>query len=132
MIKLKELRKKKGLTQEELATQFNEKYGRQYTTPAISMFENGKRIPETQSLMDFADFFGVSVDYLLGRDSRDRSEFGGPEKATKREMKQLEKIIDDPALTYNGAVIDEEDREKIRQALEIVFWKAKEKNKRKK
>ena len=67
MIRLKELRKTKHLTQEELISQFNIKYGRKYTAAAISQFENGKRIPETQSLMDFADFFNVSVDYLLGR-----------------------------------------------------------------
>ncbi len=67
MIKLKELRKNKQLTQEELISQFNIRYGRKYTAAAISQFENGKRIPETQALMDFADFFNVSVDYLLGR-----------------------------------------------------------------
>lgn len=67
MIRLKELRKKAHLTQEELISQFNIKYGRKYTAAAISQFENDKRIPETQSLMDFADFFNVSVDYLLGR-----------------------------------------------------------------
>lgn len=66
MLRLKELRKAKGLTQEEMISQFNERYGKQYGAISISMFENGKRIPETQSLMDFADFFGVSSDYLLG------------------------------------------------------------------
>lgn len=67
MLRLKELRKARGLTQEELIEQFNERYGKRYAASSLSMFENGKRIPETQSLMDFADFFGVSVDYLLGR-----------------------------------------------------------------
>ena len=67
MARFKELRIQTGLTQEELITQFNDKYGKRYGASSISMFENGKRIPETQSLMDFADFFNVSVDYLLGR-----------------------------------------------------------------
>lgn len=65
--RFKELRKQRKLTQEELISQFNERYGKQYTASSISMFENNKRIPETQALMDFADFYGVSVDYLLGR-----------------------------------------------------------------
>jgi len=66
MTRFKELRKKLGLTQEELINQFNLKYGKNYTAAAISQFENGKRIPETKALMDFANFFDVSVDYLLG------------------------------------------------------------------
>ena len=126
MTRFKELRKAKGLTQEELITQFNARYGKQYGASSISMFENGKRIPETQSLMDFADFYGVTVDYLLGRD-----ETPVAPPAPKR-PKQLEKILAEEDLTFNGAVLTAEDREKINRALELAFWDAKEKNKRKK
>jgi transcriptional regulator with XRE-family HTH domain len=69
MTRFKELRKKAGLTQEALINQFNIEYGRKYTPAAISQFENGRRIPETNALIDFANFFGVSVDYLLGVDA---------------------------------------------------------------
>lgn len=31
------------------------------------MIERGKRMPELGALVDFADFYGVSLDYLLGR-----------------------------------------------------------------
>ena len=125
MLRLKELRKAKGLTQEEMISQFNERYGKQYGASPISMFENGKRIPETQSLMDFADFFGVSVDYLLGRADP-------AEKPVEKKPKQLEKILQEEDLTYNGAVLTAEDREKINKALELAFWGAKQKNRRKK
>lgn len=64
--RFKELRLKKGLTQEEFRINFNTKYHRNYTPSAISRFENNKRIPETAALIDFADYFSVSVDYLLG------------------------------------------------------------------
>lgn len=67
MNRIKELRKKRMLTQEELINQFNAAYGKAYAPSSISQIENGKRIPETQTLIDFADFFGVSLDYLLGR-----------------------------------------------------------------
>ena len=67
MTRFKDLRLQLGLTQEELASKFNDAYGKRYGTSSISMFENGKRIPETQSLIDFADFFNVTTDYLLGR-----------------------------------------------------------------
>lgn len=32
------------------------------------MIEHGKRMPELGALIDFADFYGVSLDYLLGRE----------------------------------------------------------------
>ena len=130
MLRLKELRKAKGLTQEELLEQFNERYGKRYTASSISMFENGKRIPETQSLMDFANFFGVTVDYLLGRDLQKREQSQKQQEVKK--PKQLEKILQEEDLTYNGEVLTADDREKINRALELAFWDAKAKNKRKK
>jgi transcriptional regulator with XRE-family HTH domain len=67
MNRFRELRQKKHLTQAELIQQYNERYGRNYSIPALSQMENGKRTPEMPALIDFADFFGVTVDYLLGR-----------------------------------------------------------------
>lgn len=61
----KKLRQEKGLTQEELREQFNQKYHYNYTAAAISMYENDKRLPEIEALKDFANFFDVSIDYLL-------------------------------------------------------------------
>lgn len=69
MNKFKELRLRSKLTQEEFREKFNSKFNRTYTAAAISQFENGKRTPEVSALIDFADFYGVSLDYLLGRES---------------------------------------------------------------
>lgn len=33
----------------------------------LSKFENGERIPPTDTLITFADFYGVSIDYILCR-----------------------------------------------------------------
>lgn len=66
--RFKELRLNAGLTQEDFRQQFNAKFHRSYTPSAISRFENDKRIPETSALIDFADFYGVSLDYLLKHD----------------------------------------------------------------
>lgn len=33
----------------------------------LSKFENGERIPPTESLIILADFYGVSIDYILCR-----------------------------------------------------------------
>lgn len=59
--RLIELRKEVGLTQKGLADKLK------ITRSALSLYELGKRTPDTKTLSDFADFFGVSVDYLLGR-----------------------------------------------------------------
>lgn len=59
--RIKELREKAGLTQKELA----EKLG--LTDGAIGLYEVGKRNPSLSILNKLADFFDVSIDYLLGR-----------------------------------------------------------------
>ena len=68
MTRFRELRLQLGLSQEQLCKQYNEKYNRNYTAAAMSLIENDKRSPELAALLDFADFYGVSLDYLLGRD----------------------------------------------------------------
>ena len=64
--KFKKLRIEKGLTQQELADDFNKIYGYTFSKSSISQYEKGKRIPETKALKDFASYFNVSIDYLLG------------------------------------------------------------------
>ncbi|MEY2239413.1 helix-turn-helix domain-containing protein [Bacillus altitudinis] len=55
------LRKKAGLTQEELAKKLN------VTRSALSQYELGTREPNYDLLLKIADFFEVTVDYLIGR-----------------------------------------------------------------
>lgn len=57
--KLRELRKKKGLTQDELADAIY------VSRTAISKWESGRGYPNIDSLKNIAQFFGVSVDELL-------------------------------------------------------------------
>lgn len=59
--KLRELRKKKGYTQ--LALQM--KTGIEQAL--LSKFETGERVPPTETLVRLADFYGVSIDYILCR-----------------------------------------------------------------
>ncbi len=57
---LKELRKEKHLTGEELGKILN------VTKVAISNWENGNRSPDTNMLKKMCDYFEVSLDYLIG------------------------------------------------------------------
>lgn len=52
------LRKSKGLTQQELAQQIN------YSDKSISKWELGYSLPSVDVLMDFASYYGVTLDYL--------------------------------------------------------------------
>jgi transcriptional regulator with XRE-family HTH domain len=54
-----ELRKKEGMTQQDLASRLN------YTDKAISKWERGESVPDVIVLKQIADLFGVTVDYLL-------------------------------------------------------------------
>ena len=66
MLKIQELRSHAGLTQRELA----EKIGvKNYT---VANWEQNRTEPAIKDLVDLANFFEVSVDYLIGREN----EFG--------------------------------------------------------
>ena len=60
--KLQELRKKKGLTQEELAEALY------VSRTAVSKWESGRGYPSIDSLKDISKFFSVSIDDLLSGD----------------------------------------------------------------
>ena len=60
--KLQELRKQKGLTQEELAEKLY------VSRTAISKWESGRGYPNIESLKAIAKFFSVTVDELLSTD----------------------------------------------------------------
>lgn len=71
MNRFRELRLQHGYSQRQLKDMYNKKYNRAYSSGAISLIESGKRMPELGALVDFADFYGVSLDYLIGRDLHD-------------------------------------------------------------
>lgn len=65
-MRLKEIRKAKGISQLKLAMDLNTNQN------TISRYETGEREPGIAELIALADYFNVSVDYLLER--TDRSE----------------------------------------------------------
>lgn len=78
-MRLREIRESKGLKQNEVAL------GLHLTPSLYNRYENGTRETPTALLPVMADFFGVTVDELLGRD-------GGEEK-TKTEPRTIEARI---------------------------------------
>ena len=60
--KLKELRQKRKISQLKLALDLN------MNQNSISRYENMEREADYETLIKFADYFNVSIDYLLGRE----------------------------------------------------------------
>ena len=58
--RLKELREEKGLTQKQLAEQLG------LNSVTYLRYEKSQREPSLSILADIANYFNVSVDYLLG------------------------------------------------------------------
>jgi len=61
---LKALRKEKGITQADVAKVLN------LTTNAYQSYERGTSEPGCKALNKLADFYGVTTDYLLGREPK--------------------------------------------------------------
>ena len=61
-MRLKQLMAETGVTQQQVADALG------ITAPAMNHYINGRREPSIEMLCKLADFFGVTVDYLIGRD----------------------------------------------------------------
>lgn len=59
--RLKRLREEKGISQIELGKAIN------ISNVMLSRYEKNKRLPDYETLNKLADFYRVTIDYLLGR-----------------------------------------------------------------
>lgn len=71
--RLRELRTEKDLKQNELANIL------ELSTSTIGMYEQGRRHADLDTLKKIAEYFDVSVDYLIGRTDIKKSEDFPPE-----------------------------------------------------
>ena len=60
---LKELRDRRGMTQGDLARTLR------VSPSAVGMWEQGRRDPNNEALIKIANYFGVTTDFLLGKDT---------------------------------------------------------------
>lgn len=90
--KLKHLRNLRGKQQKEVAIEL----GLSKTT--YSSYENDSRMPGIKMLIKIADYYNVSIDFLLGRDNKtyiDKSEVQSYIKQLYNDIKKLENYIKD-------------------------------------
>ena len=81
--KLLKLRKEKGMTQEELAEKLN------VSRQAISRWEMGTALPDTENVLQLSKLYGVSTDYLLHDDYESDKDL----PIVKREKKETEEKL---------------------------------------
>jgi len=103
--KLRKLRKEKKLTMKEFGEKFN------LAESTISGYETGNRKPEITIIEKFADFFDVSVDYLLGREIKNTDDTAN-----------FEDMLDDPEFEIFFKELKGSPEENRRKALDFLKY----------
>lgn len=81
------LRQSEGMTQLELAERIN------YSDKAVSKWERAEGMPDVSTLVDIADIFGVSLDYLVRAEHTTEEIKKESEKAEKAKPKYNRTVI---------------------------------------
>ncbi|MBE7022635.1 MAG: LexA family transcriptional regulator [Ruminococcaceae bacterium] len=68
--RLKELRDERNYSMDKLIELYNEKYNAKMNKSTLSRYENDLQDPIYTVVVNFADFFGVTIDYLTGNTDR--------------------------------------------------------------
>lgn len=134
--RLRQQRNRRKLTQEDVARRI----GVARTTYA--MYEQNSREPDNETLQKLADFFDVSIDYLLGRtddptppENTSQPYYALTERDQRDIARDLERMMSDlesdESMAFYGEPMDEETRQLIRISLENSMRLAKEMAKKK-
>lgn len=96
--KLMDLRRKSGLSQEQLADRLG------VTRQSVSKWESGTAMPELVKLISLSDIFGVSVDYLVKDYLEEPESAGGGDDLSVQQAVRLEKKVDELTNYVKGRV----------------------------
>lgn len=100
--KLRELRTERNLTMDELVREMNAKYSTNINKGMVSKWENNKGEPRLEHGKYLADFYGVSLDYIIGLVEYRQDHY---------QSEEIETI----AAHNDGPPLTEEEQEKIRE-----------------
>ncbi len=107
------------------------------TQTALSNWKSGRSTPTTKTLQKIADYFGVTIDYLMT--GKDESEKKKETTLTRRDERDIEKILDQTreqllsqeGLMFDGQPATPEAIDSILSAMQVGMELAKKKNKEK-
>lgn len=107
--RLKELRKERGKTQAQIGKLLN------VSNVSVSGYENDTREPDSAALKKLSDYYGVSIDYLLGNTDMPN----GPITTNTSDKIDLKKELQkSDVLSWGGREISDEELEFIRRILD--------------
>lgn len=113
-VRIADLRKKMKLSQYELADRLGFSRGK------LANYEQGTREPDYETLQKIADFFDVSIDYILGR------------SVTYDPLDELNLGPDEMLFFHDYKSLNNEDKQKIADHIKFLRHMAAEKEKDKK
>lgn len=108
------------------------------TTATISNWKAGRYTPKQEKMKKLADYFGVTVNYLMTGKEPETQKATDEPSLTKRDTKQIEAILNDTeallkqdGLMFDGDPASPEAIDSILSAMRIGMEMAKQKNKEK-
>lgn len=120
--RLKELREKNNLTQEQLAKISG------VSSRMIQRYEYGTSRPRLDAAEKIAKALNITTDELLG--NADMLVAQANEKYGARGAKQAKQLTDEVTGLFAGGDMAEEDMDLMMKAIQDAYWIAKEKNKK--
>lgn len=104
------------------------------TQTALSNWKTGKSTPTTKTLQKLADYFGVTIDYLMtGKEEKEKEpQLKSKDKKDIEEiLASTEELLKQDGLMFDGNPASPEAVESILSAMQIGMEMAKKKNKEK-
>ena len=120
--RLKALREKSGMTQEQLAKESG------VSARMIQRYESGSYRPRLGGAEQIAKALNVTTDQLLGTDGMLVAQ--AAEKYGARGAKQAQQLTDEVTGLFAGGELAQDDMDVMMQAIMDAYWLAKEKNKK--
>lgn len=122
--RLRSLRENRGLSQKELADRLN------INRSTYARYETSSTQPDYDILDALANFYDVSVDYLLGRTNSYQTQTKEERDIAKR-LKQFEAELENSeGLAFDGEPMSDEAKESLKESMELLFRQTQRINKK--
>lgn len=105
------------------------------TQTALSNWKSGRSTPSTLTLQKIADYFGVTIDFLMTRKDNESKEAQLTPKDEREIGRDLDRIMkeikngENGPLFYNGVEMDEKSLILLENAIEYALKESKKENK---
>ena len=110
--RIKELRKKSNMSRKELADRMG------VSLSTIGMYEQGNRTPDNAKLEMLCEIFGVTLDYLVGRKTMQRTLPHTNDIIEAFDLMASD-ILEHGGLMFNGEPIDKSEVERVVEAMRL-------------